>query len=101
MRKQNEIKRAVEVLKKHTDPASLAQLDVLQNRRSETWVFIHYVREVPEEERDPALFYAARDAAQVKSASAPSVRNWTMSPKKSRNWTTMPLPSHGKNTRNC
>lgn len=64
MRKQNEIKRAVEVLKKHTDPASLAQLDVLQNRRSETWVFIHYVREVPEEERDPALFYAARDAAQ-------------------------------------
>lgn len=36
----------------------------MQNRRSETWVFIHYVREVPEEERDPALFYAARDAAQ-------------------------------------
>ena len=33
-------------------------------KRSETWVFNQYVRDVPEDERNETLFYAARDAAQ-------------------------------------
>ncbi len=64
MRKQSEINRAIEHLKAYTDAASRIQVEVLEMKRSETWVFNQYVRNVPEDERNETLFYAARDAAQ-------------------------------------
>lgn len=64
MRKQSEINRAIEHLKAYTDAASRIQVEVLEMKRSETWVFNQYVRDVPEDERNETLFYAARDAAQ-------------------------------------
>lgn len=65
MRKQSEINRAIEYLKEHDyGPACRLQREVLEMKRSESWVFNRYVREVPEDERNETLFYAARDAAQ-------------------------------------
>lgn len=64
MRKQSEINRAIEHLKAYTDAASRIQVEVLEMKRSETWVFNQYVRNFPEDERNETLFYAARDAAQ-------------------------------------
>lgn len=64
MRKQSEINRAIEHLKAYTDAASRIQVEVLEMKLSETWVFNECVRDVPEDERNETLFYAARDAAQ-------------------------------------
>lgn len=64
MRKQSEINRAIEHLKSYNDAASRIQVEVLEMKRSESWVFNRYVRDVPEDERNETLFYAARDAAQ-------------------------------------
>lgn len=64
MRKQSQINRAIEHLKSYNDAASRIQVEVLEMKRSESWVFNQYVRDVPEDERDETLFYAARDAAQ-------------------------------------
>lgn len=64
MRKQSEINRAIEHLKACNDNVSRIQLEVLETKRSESWVFNRYVRDVPEDERNETLFYAARDAAQ-------------------------------------
>ncbi len=64
MRKQSEINRAIEHLKSYNDAASRIQVEVLEMKRSESWVFNQYVRDVPEDERNETLFYAARDAAQ-------------------------------------
>lgn len=64
MRKQSQINRAIEHLKSYNDAASRIQVEVLEMKRSESWVFNQYVRDVPEEERNETLFYAARDAAQ-------------------------------------
>ena len=64
MRKQSEINRAIEYLKPLVDKVSRLQVEILENKRSESWVFNQYVRDVPEDERNETLFYAARDAAQ-------------------------------------
>lgn len=64
MRKQSQINRAIEHLKSYNDAASRIQVEVLEMKRSESWVFNQYVRDVPEDERNETLFYAARDAAQ-------------------------------------
>lgn len=64
MRKQSEINRAIDHLKAYTDAASRIQVEILEMKRSESWVFNEYVRDVPEDERNETLFYAARDAAQ-------------------------------------
>ena len=63
MRKQSEINRAIEHLKSYNDAASRIQVEVLEMKRSESWVFNQYVRDVPEDERNEILFYAARDLA--------------------------------------
>lgn len=67
MRKQSQIDRAIEHLKSYNDASSRIQVEVLEMKRSESWVFNQYVRDVPEDERDETLFYAARDAAQFLS----------------------------------
>ena len=64
MRKQSEINRAIEHLKSYNDAASRIQMEILETKRSESWVFNQYVRDVLEDERNETLFYAARDAAQ-------------------------------------
>lgn len=64
MRKQSQINRAIEHLKSYNDAASRIQVEVLEMKRSESWVFNQYMRDVPEDERNETLFYAARDAAQ-------------------------------------
>lgn len=61
---QNEINRAIAYLKKKEDPISEAQIYVLERKKTEQWVFERYVKGVPEEQRNEALFFAARDAAQ-------------------------------------
>lgn len=67
MRKQSEINRAIEHLKACNDNVSRIQLEVLETKRSESWVFNRYVRDVPEDEQNETLFYAARDAAMFLS----------------------------------
>jgi hypothetical protein len=52
MRKQSEINRAIEHLKACNDNVSRIQLEVLETKRSESWVFNRYVRDVPEDERN-------------------------------------------------
>lgn len=65
MRKQSEINRAIAYLEERNyDPICRIQREVLEEKRSESWVFNQYVRDVPEDERNETLFYAARDAAQ-------------------------------------
>ena len=64
MRKQSEIDRAIEALRMNGDGLSEVQIEVLERRRNEQWVFGHFVRDTPEAERDEAAFYAARDAAR-------------------------------------
>lgn len=61
---QNEINRAIAYLKKKEDPISEAQIYVLERKKTEQWAFERYVKGVPEEQRNEALFFAARDAAQ-------------------------------------
>lgn len=63
MRKQSQINRAIEYLKPLVDKVSRLQVEILENKRSETWVFNQFVRDVPEEKQNETLFYAARDAA--------------------------------------
>ena len=63
MRKESEIKRAIEALRQKCDHISQAKLQVLEGARSEQWVFNNYVK-IPDEERDEEAFFAARDAAQ-------------------------------------
>lgn len=63
MRKQSEINRAIEYLKPLVDKVSRLQVEIWENKRSETWVFNQYVRDVPEDKQNETLFYAARDAA--------------------------------------
>lgn len=67
MRKQSEINRAIEYLKPLVDKVSRLQVEILENKRSETWVFNQYVRDVPEDKQNETLFYAARDAAMFLS----------------------------------
>lgn len=63
MRKNNDISLAIAVLKKKGGKLSLIQIEVLENRHNEIWAFEHYVRDVGDENRDEAVYCAARDAA--------------------------------------
>ena len=63
MRKNKDISLAIAVLKKKGGKLSLIQIEVLENRHNEIWVFEHYVRDVENENRDEAVYCAARDAA--------------------------------------
>ena len=65
MRTKKEINDALTKLMLMPDNAARrAQREVLEGGRSESWVFDKYVRNVPAEEKDENVFYAARDAAQ-------------------------------------
>lgn len=63
MRKNKDISLAIAILKKKGGKLSLIQIEVLENRHNEIWVFEHYVRDVENENRDEAVYCAARDAA--------------------------------------
>lgn len=68
MRKQSEINRAIAYLEERNyDPICRIQREVLEEKRSESWVFNRYVRDVPEDDQNETLFYAARDAAMFLS----------------------------------
>lgn len=64
MRKQEEINRAAAVLHKKGDRISLAQAEVLEQRRTETQLFKEFVLLAGEEKKDEQFFYALRDAAR-------------------------------------
>lgn len=63
MRTKQEIEQAIAILNRKGDALSLAQVEILSQRRDEKWVFARYVN-VPEADKDEVLFFAARDAAQ-------------------------------------
>lgn len=63
MRKNQEINQAVAILRQKGDRISVIQAEVLAGRRTEVWVFEHYVRDVSDENRDEAAYCAAREAA--------------------------------------
>lgn len=64
MRTKQETERAVAILRQKGDTLSLVQAAVIEDRRTESWVFINYVQNVSKEEKDEATFFAARDAAR-------------------------------------
>ena len=64
MRKQEEINRAAAILRKKGDRISVAQAEVLREKRSEKQVFQEYVLAVGEEKMDDTFFFALRDAAR-------------------------------------
>lgn len=69
MRKEKEIKFAVGMLKAAGNEVQTLQVAVLENRRTEAWVFENYVKNVAEENKDEAKFFAARDAARYLAGS--------------------------------
>ncbi|MFR5958494.1 MAG: hypothetical protein ACLUHA_01650 [Bacteroides stercoris] len=83
MRTKNEIKQAVAILTRKADRLSLVQAGVLQGGMTEQQVFQKYVMEVAEENRDEAVFFAARDAARFSAGHIgleeliPDVQNMT------------------------
>ncbi len=64
MRTKQEIKQAVAILSHKSDRLSQVMTEVLTSSMTEQQVFQKYVMEVGEEDRDEAVFYAARDAAR-------------------------------------
>lgn len=64
MRKQEEINRAAVILRKKGDRISVAQAEVLEQRRTETQLFKEFVLSVGEDKKDEQFFYALRDAAR-------------------------------------
>ena len=64
MRTNKEINYAVALLRQKGDRISLTQAEVLELRLTEKAVFERYVANVPAEEKDEAVFFAARDAAR-------------------------------------
>ncbi len=64
MRKQQEINRAAAILRKKGDRISVAQAEVLEQKRTETQLFKEFVMSVGEEKKDEQFFYALRDAAR-------------------------------------
>lgn len=64
MRTNKEINYAVALLRQKDDRISLTQTEVLELRLTEKAVFEKYVANVPAEEKDEAVFFAARDAAR-------------------------------------
>ena len=63
MRTQSELDEALLALADVGTPEANAQWEVIEGRRTETWVFNKYVRDVPDDQKNESLFYAARDAA--------------------------------------
>lgn len=63
MRKNQEINKAVAILRKKGDNISMVQADVLKNHRTEIWVFEHFVHDVPKSDQNEEVYSAARDAA--------------------------------------
>lgn len=61
LQKENTVLR---MLSQVSNVTTRAQLDVIENRRSEAWVFETYVAGVSEEDKDENLFFACRDAAR-------------------------------------
>lgn len=64
MRKNLEINRAIAILRQKGDKLSTIQADVLAGRRTEVWVFEHFVRDMAKADQDEEVYCAARDAAQ-------------------------------------
>lgn len=64
MRTKEEIKQAIAILRHKGDRISMLQAATLEAGRNEAWVFTTYVTSVPEDAKDEAAFYAARDAAR-------------------------------------
>ncbi|WP_243462339.1 DNA-binding protein [Bacteroides stercorirosoris] len=64
MRKQEEINRAAAILRKKGDRISVAQAEVLEQRRTETQLFKEFVVSAGEDKKDDKFFYALRDAAR-------------------------------------
>lgn len=64
MRTKQEIKQAVAILNRQDDPLSRVQVEVLQGGMTEKQVFMKYVIDIPDADRDEAAFFAARDAAR-------------------------------------
>lgn len=69
MRTNQEIDRAVTILRKKGDRLSLAQAGIIEDKRSEAWVFANYVANVPQQSKDEEAYYAARDAARYVAGS--------------------------------
>lgn len=67
MRKSKEINRAIALLRLKGDRLSLIRAEVLSGRRTEVWVFKRFVRDAAPEEKDEAVYCAARDAARYVS----------------------------------
>lgn len=63
MRNKKETDHAIAILRQKADRLSLLQADILEEARSEQWVFKHFVN-VSEECKDEAAFFSARDAAR-------------------------------------
>ena len=69
MRTKQETEQAAAILRQKGDRISLVQASVVEERRTESWVFTHYVQGVSEESKDEATFFAARDAARYVAGS--------------------------------
>ena len=67
MRKEQEIRKAVELLRGKGDRLSMIQADILEERRTEVWVFDHYVVQALGQSKDEDAYCAARDAARYLS----------------------------------
>lgn len=64
MRKNQEINKAVAILRKKGDLVSLEQASVLSDRLNDRSVFDKYVAGVAEADRNEGIYYACRDAAR-------------------------------------
>lgn len=64
MRTRQETNNAISILREKGDDISLIQASILENRRTEAWVFESFVKNVAEENKNEEAFYAARDAAR-------------------------------------
>lgn len=56
MRKQEEINRAAAILRKKSDRISVAQAEVLEQRRTETQLFKEFVVSAGEDKKDDKFF---------------------------------------------
>lgn len=64
MRKNQEINKAVAILRKKGDLVSLEQASVLSDKLNDRSVFDKYVAGVAEADRNEGIYYACRDAAR-------------------------------------
>lgn len=69
MRTKQETAHAVAILRKKGDQLSLVQLGIIEDRRTEPWVFANYVANVSPQNKNEAAYFAARDAARYVAGS--------------------------------